>query len=308
MKGQPSTVLQGAGIDAARSIAMASARSKGWTLVSVADESESAQQGLKLERGLSHTSPQAIALGALPDGPAPKVQVSVDFEQHDLGTEVGLRAFVIVNPGTESEKRIEYTDDYQDALAISLSSLQSAWLATGHRLASAAPVPETPRPAPDDITDPSAAEQAQVARVATESAIDGAERAEVASEDGATAAPDQNLHLNQEQEPEPERNQPQTQQVADASAETVESTIVRRATDDNSAAGQNQMLVLNTGARTGTWAYYAEGFAERQGCEVTSNGAVLLQKNPTFELHEVACRNGPNLLLKCQDGVCGSIR
>jgi hypothetical protein len=67
------------------------------------------------------------------------------------------------------------------------------------------------------------------------------------------------------------------------------------------------MLVLDTSARTGVWAYYAERSAEQQGCELMDQGARLLQKAPSFELHEVPCRNGANLLLKCQGGICQSM-
>ena len=71
---------------------------------------------------------------------------------------------------------------------------------------------------------------------------------------------------------------------------------------------RNDMMMLSGRPRTGLWAYYAERFAEQQGCELDELGAVLLQKTPAFELHEVHCKLSANLLLKCQGGICQGVR
>ncbi len=57
------------------------------------------------------------------------------------GTIVALKAFVISNPGTPDEKRIDYTAEYENQLLISLSSLQSAWIDSRGKIASTVPIP-----------------------------------------------------------------------------------------------------------------------------------------------------------------------
>lgn len=264
---QPSTVLEGADLDAARSVAMAAARSKGWTVNPNSDHS------LILERKISPLAPQAQALGQQPDAPAPRIQVQTMFTERNTGTEVVLRAFVRVNPETEHEKRIEYTEDYQTDLAISLSALQSAWLTAAHRLASPAPIPRN-APALADIDVPS-----------------------VTPSEPETAT-----------DPTPWREQeaqwPETQ--SQVGADPQDTLAARRPMIDQTAP--NQMLVLDTQMRTGTWAYYAERYAQQQGCTLGEQGAVLLQKTPEFELHEVVCTNRANRLVKCQGGLCQTMR
>lgn len=305
---QPQTLLAGAQLDQARSVAMASARSKGWTII--AED----QGSLVLEREIPRSAPQAVALGATPHGPAPRMRVRTDLVQENDGTYVGLRAFVIIDPNTETERQLEFTDDYQDDLAVSLSSLQSAWLATGHRLASPAPVPEAPvAPVSEDVlvgdtTDTRAEEgpasaHDQLAENAAAPAIEDApppedvpwreQNASWPAPDFASSAPE----------------------VEETTAHSSEATPRADRSSSFSASGPrtqssppNQMLVLDAGARTGIWAYYAERFAQTNGCSITERGAVLLQKTPAFELHEVECANRSNLLVKCQGGLCGGIR
>jgi len=73
-------------------------------------------------------------------------------------------------------------------------------------------------------------------------------------------------------------------------------------------AGGNNMLVLDTSARKGLWAYYAEDYARLRGCSLGDRGAVLLQETDTFELHEVECAGAANMLVKCQGGICQAMR
>lgn len=338
--GQPSTLLQGAGIDEARSVAMASARSKGWTLASAGDPQSTAEAsqpaGLILERDLSATAAQSVALGALPGGPAPKVRVLVTLAPQEVGTEVGLRAFVIVNPGTENEKQLEYTDDYADDLAVSLSALQSAWLATGHRLAEAAPVPEAPAPAPDNLLDPnadgaaatsSAAGSDEAGPASRESMLAEATQAEDATRSsrmlvagsgvvGAQPSPAPSPVPNPAPSPAQELGvvgasaNPEARMTGTSAGLLSTGDMLASAPADASGGApvSNRMLVLDPGSRGGTWSYYAEQLARSRGCEVTDEGAVLLRKTPGFELHEVACRDGANQLVKCEGGVCRSMQ
>jgi hypothetical protein len=128
----PQMALSGASMQQARSVAMAAAQTKGWDIVT-ADANR-----LLLERPLPPGSPQAQALPS-PLAP-PRVQVETNLVQRGEGTIVALRAYVLTNPGTPEEQRLDYTKDYENQLLISLSSLSSAWLAAGAKLNSEVPV------------------------------------------------------------------------------------------------------------------------------------------------------------------------
>lgn len=56
--------------------------------------------------------------------------------------------------------------------------------------------------------------------------------------------------------------------------------------------------------RLGTWAYYAERYAERQGCELGDEGAVLVSAGVDTEVHRVTCRGGRTVLVRCRYGDC----
>ncbi|MBK1631251.1 hypothetical protein CKO31_10970 [Thiohalocapsa halophila] len=128
----PQVKLPGATMQDARSVAMAAARTKGWDIIA-ADANR-----LTLERPLPPGSPQAQALGSVLA--PPRIQVQTDIVERGDGTIVALQAFVLTNPGTPEEKRINYTSDYESQLLISLSSLTSAWLAARDKLRSEVPV------------------------------------------------------------------------------------------------------------------------------------------------------------------------
>lgn len=58
----------------------------------------------------------------------------------------------------------------------------------------------------------------------------------------------------------------------------------------------------------GTWAYYAERYAEGRGCTLTDLGAVLDWRTGSVELHRVYCTDGRQLLVRCATGSCGDAR
>jgi hypothetical protein len=70
----------------------------------------------------------------------------------------------------------------------------------------------------------------------------------------------------------------------------------------------NDMLVLNQSSRRGLWSYYAEDYARLRGCAIGDRGAMLLQEANGFEVLEVECSGGPNVLVKCRGGVCEPMR
>ncbi|WP_296811820.1 hypothetical protein [Thiocapsa sp.] len=54
----------------------------------------------------------------------------------------------------------------------------------------------------------------------------------------------------------------------------------------------------------GTWAYYAERYAESRGCALTDAGSVLEASGPEWEQHRVTCRDGRSLRVYCRLGDC----
>lgn len=64
------------------------------------------------------------------------------------------------------------------------------------------------------------------------------------------------------------------------------------------------MLTLNQAGSAGTWAYYAEQYARLRGCDVTDQGAILVESRSDSEIHKVPCYSADSFLVKCQNGVC----
>lgn len=61
-------------------------------------------------------------------------------------------------------------------------------------------------------------------------------------------------------------------------------------------------------AAVGTWAYYAERYAESRGCALTSSGAALEASGPDWERHRIDCRDGGSMRVQCRHGDCTSDR
>lgn len=61
---------------------------------------------------------------------------------------------------------------------------------------------------------------------------------------------------------------------------------------------------LGTAARLGTWAYYAEIYAQDRGCSVADSGARLEFAGAEWERHRIPCRDGSWLRVYCRFGVC----
>lgn len=58
----------------------------------------------------------------------------------------------------------------------------------------------------------------------------------------------------------------------------------------------------------GTWAYYAEHYAESRGCELTDATTRLEASGPEWEQHRVKCRDGRSLQVHCRLGDCTTRR
>jgi len=312
----PQTLLPGARLQYARSLAMGMARSKGWTI------SETAPNRLVLERTLPADSPQAAALGLGPSAVPPRIQVEANLVERSDGVVVALRSDIVTNPGTKDEQRIDYTRDYENDLMISLSALESAWLANQQRIARDVPVP-TPAVAAEQASDnaPEAAGEAIGTAVPRTTAAIPEPPVRPAAEAPAAPVPSSADVAVQQPAPPPAAPLPSTTMPPAATAGTTASrlpppsgvglpaTTTPAISEQSPPTGVgNDMMVLNTNARKGLWAYYAEDYARLRGCALSDAGAVLLQETPSYELHEVHCAGGPNFLLRCQGGVCQEMR
>lgn len=279
-------VLPGGGIEHARLLAMGMAQSKGWRIA------EAEAEHLLLERNLSANAPQARLLSGEGATAEPKLQVETHFSKHRDGVRVSLRSYVITNPGTDAAQRIDYTADYQDELLISLNALASAWLANRERIASKIPIPPDPDSAVQTGSGTTAyAEDPSQPTTATEDRVGpGDERPPTSTTTAAAAAA-----------ASPPREPLAIPRSTTSTAYAADSAL---ASNDATEPAENQMLALDQQRRRGIWAFYAEASARERGCAVSERGAVLLDTTPPFELHEVQCDNGENLLLQCQGGIC----
>lgn len=71
------------------------------------------------------------------------------------------------------------------------------------------------------------------------------------------------------------------------------------------SASHNDLSDSDAGTATvGTWAYYAERYAESRGCTPTDAGAVLETSGSEWEQHRVTCRDGRSLRVHCRSGDC----
>jgi hypothetical protein len=90
----------------------------------------------------------------------------------------------------------------------------------------------------------------------------------------------------------------------DQSRETVSGPphVVDRADTRDPDMGSNHR------GQTGTWAYYAERYAESRGCELTPAGALLEASAPDWEQHRIGCRDGRSMRVLCRHGDCTTSR
>ncbi len=278
----PEIQLPGPGVEQARLLAMGMAQSKGWRIV------ESAEHRLLLERNLPPDSPQARMLNPEGHPSTPRLQVETRLSERGRDILVGLEAYVVVQPGTEGERRIDYTNDYEDALLLSLNALANAWLENRTRIASE--IPLLPDPDAVVIAEASAnalpespTEPAQAAP--TTAAADTAAAHTNADAPASAPAPASSVRLQQ-----PALRRP-AGRIRDEFTDTETSDI-------------NEMLVLDNVSPRGLWTFYAEASARERGCHPDARGAVMLKATPALEIYEVQCTDGNRLMLSCQGGVC----
>ena len=331
----PQVQLPGASVADARSVAMAAARTKGWDIVS-ADANR-----LLLQRPLPPDLPQAQALGSALAPPRMEVETLI-VDRRD-GAVVALQAVVITNPGTKDEKRIDYTDEYENQLQISLSSLSSAWIAARDKVHS-----QVPTLAERQAVQGTEAGADSLGDVAETVGAGGTTLAAADLPASDTAPTSASVRTPTPVPPPAPRAAPERAATAASApaapratsrplvAPTIEppaspTTAAEAATPAQprpglspsgggpapapgaptvpmESAGSNDMLVLNQGARKGLWSYYAEDYARLRGCKLGDRGATLMQQAGGVEVHEVECVGKANVLVKCRGGVCEPMR
>ncbi len=131
---RPQLFFPGANRAEVKGLAMGAARTKGWSIVQSRDDR------LVMQRPVDPSSPSALALAPATSSVPPVIEVTSAFIEQSGGVTVALGAALISQPpGEKAPKRIDYTENYRDALTQSLESLRSNWTANRQRVANAMP-------------------------------------------------------------------------------------------------------------------------------------------------------------------------
>ncbi len=282
---KPQTLLPGAEVEQAKSLAMGSAVTKGWQVI------ESSENRLVVERPLDNASAQSVT--GEPVSTA-SVEVRSDFFKRQDGVNVVVGATLVANKGTEGERKIDFTDTYKDDLNQSLTSLRHAWDENRWRVTSSTPPIQPKQAVPEDEDTVGAA------------AAGGREQL---AESGAEAAPGESFAS-----PATTASAPEPAPTAAAAASTATVAPIEDRSDvtsptpaTTSAAPSyppNDMLALDRETQTGVWSYYAEHYAKIRDCELSDKGAVLEDKTPEHEFYRVHCDDQKTFLVKCNAGTC----
>jgi hypothetical protein len=78
----------------------------------------------------------------------------------------------------------------------------------------------------------------------------------------------------------------------------------RAAPGSPKASPQSSPQSPDPGGRIGTWAYYAERWAESQGCTLADSGAALAAAGEDSEHYLVPCADGSERRVRCLHGDC----
>ena len=323
----PQVLIPGATRSEVKGLAMGSARAKGWNIVTSTDDL------LVMQRPLDPASPSALALGATKSAVPPVIEVTSAFAEQSGGVTVALGATLISQPpGEQSPKRVDYTENYRDALKQSLESLRSNWTSNRQRVANSMPT-QSPESAPPAVgTD--AGNNTPLVQAWGQTVTDGAAPKQATQPDPG-AAPTPARAPAQPREPTfpaatpPARGLDQAAATVTAPSQSRPTPTPRPPTPAPVVDGSNpvpdlrpaerrapsqptpepvepkdNMLTLNQTNGTGVWAYYAEQYARLRGCNVTDEGAQLINSGADGEILKVSCVGSDSYLLKCRNGAC----
>jgi hypothetical protein len=221
------------------------------------------------------------------------VEVTSEFFKRQEGVDVVVDASVLANKGSETQRKIDFTDRYRDDLNQSLGKLRESWEQNRWRVGSATP------PLPTEMA---VAQEQDASSVAGTTATN-----ERAAQAGAESAPAYGVRKTAPLPP------PASPAIAASNTVTSGAPVEDRAistpsppvvTDRAPTARPNDMLALNRQIEPGVWDYYAEHYAKIRGCELSGEGAVLEQKLPEYEIHKVFCENEAPFRVKCSAGTC----
>jgi hypothetical protein len=324
---RPQILLPGATRSEVKGLAMGSARSKGWSIVSSSDDR------LIVRRPLDPASPTALAVGASASTIAPTIEVTSAFVERSDGVVVALGAELVTQPpGEKAPMRVDYTETYREALNQSLESLRSNWTSNRQRIANAVP-PESSR-SEEAVGDADAANPLAQAwgQTLEEELRAKAEEAGSAPQPQSPApqprAPEPRVAASPPSAPQPSSQPPPVAPTAPAAPST--SAGGAPVVDGSNAVAarpmpaprqaptatllpsvpvetvppEENMLSLTEATGSGTWAYYAEQYARLRGCTLTEQGSILVETRSDSEIHRVPCVGADSYLLKCQNGVC----
>ncbi|MGE5155004.1 MAG: hypothetical protein ACM3ST_13440 [Bdellovibrio bacteriovorus] len=331
---RPQMLMPGAVRADVKGLAMGAARSKGWTIL------KSTEDRLVVQRPVDPGSAAAAAVGVAASAIPPVIEVTSAFVQRSDGVLVALGAELVSQPpGEKSPVRVDYTESYRDALNRSLESLRSNWAANRQRVASSTPSEAVRAEAEAERAEAGAASTNPLVKVWAETLEE--EKASKGASTGAarTSPPSPAAPPTPPSPPEPAAGTrlaspaPSAAPVAPSTpapaaptrgagpAPIVEGNIALRGGATGGGPGpvtgtvlppvpvesvpsEQNMLTLNQSGSTGTWAYYAEQYARLRGCDVSDEGAVLIESRSDSEIHKVPCRSADSFLVKCQNGVC----
>jgi hypothetical protein len=279
----PKTLLPGADVQQAKSLAMGSAVSKGWKIVETSDN------GLLMRRALDTAIAESLVGAPVRNA---SIDVRTGFIQRQEGVEVVVGATVIAERDGKEPETMDFTDSYKNELERSLASLRSSWEENRWRIASATPpLPTTEAASAHDdtqgVTPAVQAWQSEVPEAHSATAENTATAwSETPASDTATVtAP--------------------SADGDDARYEDRYAAAPPASVTQGADAGLNEnMLALGQTTERGLWAYYAERYAIIRGCDISGRGAILEEKQPDFEIHNVYCENGQSFLVKCNAGTC----
>lgn len=287
---KPNLYFAGADVETVRSVAMGKAVTQGWQIVDANDER------FVVRRPLAAAAAESVVPGSSLSPRPPVIEVQTDLVPQPHGVIVAVAANVVVDPGSEAETRIDYSDTYRADLMRSLARLRRDWAETRGRIAAA--IPDLPAPQPTEnslaewLATPNASE---VDGLATEPepvpVVEPSEQPVTPTDTLAVAPPPS----------EPEPSVPPT--AAAPRADILPTAPPATASPD---LPNRDVLVLDP-TPTGVWAYYAEHYAQVRGCNLAGKGAVLIDKTERAEIHRVYCEGGRSLLVKCNLGTCRSL-
>ncbi|MEY6432475.1 hypothetical protein ABC977_08670 [Thioalkalicoccus limnaeus] len=292
--GKPQIRLPGARLEEVRSIALGSAYSKGWTLISDSDDR------IVLQRPMDPASPQAVALAAAGES-KPIVEVTTYLLERPDGVLVALGAELLTTTSDQAALRVDYTALYQSDLKRSLDSLRATWADNRDRVAAAMASRRSPTQSPE-VADQYADQRREASGALPRDPFQAVWAAETSfvreGSDETAAAPTTRPPAADPTPPPPTSRTGGVPVITPA-------PVVAQPTGP--AAGSGMLTLNQSGTSAGLWAYYAEQYALTRGCTLTDEGARLIDRQPDYEIHQVSCQNRPTFILRCHNGICRSL-